>query len=220
VNLLRLKSALSEGLLKTWAWFYHALLDLIFYLPLGGENRFRKNCVDFAGPDNGEKILDVCCGTGSLTYMISQRVGSGGQVIGVDLCKPVLEVTRTGKRYLPVAFLRANAEHLPFAPSSFDKCFLSMGLHHMPEQARQQTLREIYRVLKSTGKLFVVEYYLPDGVLSRLIARVLARIDTSKEAYSMLVKHSLLSEIEQAGFEIGRRGLVYKGAIQLVEAGK
>jgi demethylmenaquinone methyltransferase/2-methoxy-6-polyprenyl-1,4-benzoquinol methylase len=67
--------------------FYDTLLDLVFYFPCGGEKRFRRKCLDFAIPLKGENILDVCCGTGSFSYLIASRVGFEGQVIGLDLCK-------------------------------------------------------------------------------------------------------------------------------------
>ena len=216
----RRKFTLLENLSSIWAQFYNSLLNLVFYLPCGGENCFRRRCVNFASPVEGDQVLDVCCGAGALTSLIGERVGLGGQVIGVDIRKPALETARTKTRNLPVTLLGVNAENLPFASSKFDKCFISFGLHHMPEQARHNTLNEIHRTLTSTGSLFIVEYSLPAGALAKLTAKVLVKLDKSKEAYTMLINHSALREIEQAGFSIKRREFFYKGAVQLVEVRK
>jgi demethylmenaquinone methyltransferase/2-methoxy-6-polyprenyl-1,4-benzoquinol methylase len=201
-----------------WTQLYNEFLDLLFYLPFGGEGRFRRKCVNFACPTGGEKILDICCGTGVFTFMIARHVTSDGQIIGVDFCESALKVAKNGVSNLPVAFLIADAENLPFASARFDKCLISFGLHHMPQRTRQNTLREVHRTLKSTGSLFAVDYNLPDKVLARLGAKALVKLDTSDHAYEMLVSHSLLAEIEQAGFQVRRRELIGKGMIQLVEA--
>ena len=210
----------SEKLSKTWAQFYDLLLNLVFYLACGGENCFRRKCLNFASPVKGDHVLDVCCGTGVLTSLIAGFVGSDGQVIGVDICESALDIARTKTWNLPVTFLRVNVENLPFASSRFDRCFISFGLHHMLEQARQNTLREIRRTLTSTGSLFVVDYNLPDRALARLAAIAFAKLDKSQEAYKMMVNHSTFREIQQAGFEVRRREFICKGMIQLVEAVK
>ena len=175
--------------------------------------------MNFASTVEGDQVLDVCCGAGELSSLIAERVGMYGKVIGVDILEPALEVARTKTRNLPITFLGVNAEKLPFASAKFDRCFISLGLHHMPEQARHNTLNEIRRTLKSTGSLFVVEYNSPDGALSKLIARFIVKLDKSKEAYTMCINRSLLGEIEQVGFSIKRRESICKGSIQLVEAG-
>lgn len=212
------KFTLSKKLSNTWAQLYDLFLNLIFYLPFGGENRFRRRCVHFAGPAKGDQVLDVCCGTGALTSLIAERVGSNGQVIGVDICEATLEIARTKTRNLPITFLVANAEIFPFSSARFDRCFISFGLHHMLKPARQNTLREIHRTLMSTGSLFVVDYNLRHRGLSKLAARALAKLDTSEEAYEFLVNHNVLTEVQEAGFEIRRRELIGKGMVQLVEA--
>jgi len=174
--------------------------------------------MNFAGSAEGEQVLDVCCGTGTLTSLIAHRVGLNGQVIGVDITESALEIARTKTQNLSVTLLRVNAENLPFDSSRFHKCFISFGLHHMPRQARQNTLKEIHRTLTAAGSLFVVDYNLPKRALARLITRALAKLDESEEAYRMLMNSSLLKEIEQAGLEVRRQESLCKGMVQLVEA--
>ena len=87
----------------------------------------------------------------------------------------------------------------------------------MPEQQRQRALTEVHRILAPKGTLYVIDYNLPDRVLSRLTAIAFAKLDESKEAYQMLRSGSLISQIEKAGFEIERRALACQGIIQLLE---
>jgi ubiquinone/menaquinone biosynthesis C-methylase UbiE len=202
---------------KRRARFYDPFLKLVF-LPFGGENSFRKSCVDFASPAERDRVLDVCCGTGRLTSLIAQRIGSEGQVIGVDLSESVLEIARKRTRNMPVTFQRANVENLPFTSARFDKCFISFGLHEMPRQARHNTLREIHRTLRPGGRLFIVEYNLPTGTLARLAIKAFVKIIEDKAAYRMLLDSSLVTEVEEGGLAIKRREFVYSGIIQLIEA--
>jgi len=209
-----------KNFLTIWARLSSSFTNYFFYSPCGGERRFRKKCLDFISPAKGEEILDVCCGNGIFTYMIANRAGLDGQVIGVDLCESALETARNRSSAFALKFLKVNAESLPFVSSKFDKCLISFGLHHMLRQVRHKTLSEIHRTLIPTGSLFVVEYNLPDRAVAKLAAKVLVSLDKSKEAYAMLINRNLLGDIEQAGFSIKRREFMYKGAVQLIEARK
>lgn len=207
-----------EKLWKRCARFYDPFLNLVFFLPCGGEGSFRKRCVDFASPAQGDQVLDVCCGTGTLTSLIARRVGAEGRVIGVDLSESVLEIARKKRRNVPVTFQRAEAENLPFALARFDKCFISFGLHEMPRQARQNALREMRRTLKSAGRLFVVDYNLAARALARFAIKAFVRLVEDEAAYKMLLDGSLVAEVEESGFAIKRRDLICSGTIQLIEA--
>jgi len=206
-----------EKVWKRRARFYDPFLKLVF-LSCGGESSFRRRCVDFASPAEEDQVLDVCCGTGTLTSLIAGRVGSGGQVIGVDLSESVLEIARKKTRNVVVTFQRAAAEKLPFASARFDKCFISFGLHEMPKQVRQDTLREIRRTLTSGGRLFVVDYSLPAGILARLVIKAFVKLVEDEATYKMLLDDSLVVEVEEDGLAIKRRELICSGMIQLIEA--
>jgi demethylmenaquinone methyltransferase/2-methoxy-6-polyprenyl-1,4-benzoquinol methylase len=207
---------------KVWrrrARFYDPFLKLVF-LPCGGESSFRRRCVDFASPAAEDQVLDVCCGTGTLTSLIAGRVGPHGQVIGVDMSESALEIAREKTPNVPLTFQRAEAENLPFASARFDKCFISFGLHEMPKQARQNTLREIRRTLRSGGCLFVVDYNLPAGVLARLVLQAFVKLVEDEAAYEMLLDDSLVAEVEAGGLAIKRREIICSRMIQLIEARK
>ena len=202
---------------KKWGQFYDLFLKLVF-LPCGGESSFRRRCVDFTNPAEGGQVLDVCCGTGTLTSLIARRVGPDGQVIGVDLSESMLDAARKKTRNVLVTFERAEAENLPFVSGRFDKCFVSLALHEMPKQARQNTLREVRRILRPGGRLFVVDHNLPAGSLARLAIRAFVKRVEDEVAYKMLLEGNLLGEIEESGLTIKRRELIYSGMIQLIEA--
>ena len=173
----------------------------------------------FASLTAGDLILDVCCGAGELTTVIA-RQGFPAKVIGLDISGSALEISRKRTQCIPVTFVRASADDLPFDSFRFNKCFVSFGLHHMAEQERWRALKEIHRILAPEGTLYVIDYNLPRKGVRRLAAMVFAKLDESDEAYKMLKTGSLFSEIDQVGFEIARRGLTCQGIIQLLEAVK
>jgi ubiquinone/menaquinone biosynthesis C-methylase UbiE len=201
---------------NTCVSYYNSAFNFLFYLPCGGETSFRLRCVKFASLEVGDSILDVCCGAGELTSVIA-RQRLIGQVFGVDISESALKLARTKDPRIPATFLRASADSLPFDSSRFDKCFVSLGLHHMPGQQRHRTLREIHRILAPKGALYVIDYNLPENGLRRLTAIAFAKLDESKEAYQMLKTRSLTNEIKKAGFQIERRDLACQGVIQLLE---
>lgn len=212
-----LKRSLVGKVCNVWMDCWDSVLNSLFYLPCGGESCFRRRCVKFASLTFRDRILDVCCGTGKLTDVIAKQ-GAAGQVVGVDISKSALEKARARTHHIAVTFLRASANNLPFASSQFNKCFISFGLHHMPQRDRQRTLKDIRRILVPGGALFVIDYNLPERRLRRLIATAFAKLDESEEAYKMLIGGCLIREIKQAGFEIKRQDLTCQGMIQLLEA--
>ncbi len=208
---------------KCWSRFaliYDPFAKL-FFLPFGGEGRYRKALVYFANPGKGERVLDVCSGTGTLASLIAERVGDSGTVIGVDLSAKMVAVARQkAKEGLPLTFERASSENLPFPGGIFDRSFISLGLHEMPRAARQNTLREIFRTLKPGGSLFTLDYNLAEGILAKLAVKVFVKLAEPEDAYKMLLERTLEEEIRQAGFIVEDRKLLLGGISQIVKAGK
>lgn len=207
----------KEKASKKWGRLYDWFLKLVFLL-WGGEDSFRRRCVDFASPAEEDQVLDVCCGTGTLISRIAQRIGPDGQVIGVDLSEFMLDVAKKKTRNALVTLEKADAENLPFVSGKFDMCFLSFALHEMPKHARQNTLRETRRILRSGGRLFIVDYNLPDRALARVALMAFVKCVEDEAAYRLLLEGSLVAELEESAFVIKRRELICHSMIQLVEA--
>jgi ubiquinone/menaquinone biosynthesis C-methylase UbiE len=195
---------------------YNSAFNFFFFLPCGGEPTFRRRCVKFASLKAGDRILDVCCGTGELTTVIV-RQGFTGRVIGVDTSRSALDMARASNNCTQVTLVRASGDSLPFRSSGFDRCFISFGLHHMPAEGRQKALSESHRVLAPEGTLHVIDYSLPERGFRRLAAIANVKLDRSKEARKMLRRETLVTEIEGSGFDIARRRLTCQDTVQLLE---
>ncbi len=209
----------EHGHWKTWSRVYDFIVKLSF-IPFGGENRFRRKVVEMASVKEGEQVLDLCCGTGTLTSLVARKVGSNGHVTAVDLSQDM--ITRAKKKVtdLPVTFRRASADNLPFEEGTFDKAFISYGMHEMPDEIRLRAMKELYRVLKPGGSLFIVDYNLPGSPLPRLIIGLFLRIFEEKVAYKMAHDGVLPRQLKEAGFTVNDRKLPLGGMFQIIRSDK
>lgn len=96
-------------------------------------------------------ILDVGCGTGSLTIDLA-RTFPKAQITAVDLSYPYLKQAQKRLRHFPrVNFLQANAEDLPFKDNSFDAVVSCYLFHELPRPARKRVIQEMERVRTARG---------------------------------------------------------------------
>ena len=140
----------------TWAKRYDLLITL---LTLGREGALRERMLDLGNVAPGESMLDVGCGTGTLAIAAKRRVGTGA-VRGIDASPEMIARARkkASRANVDVAFEVASAEALPFSDRQFDVVSSTVMLHHLRRAARQACVREIRRVLKSGGRLLVVDF--------------------------------------------------------------
>lgn len=99
----------------------------------------------------GDRVLDVACGTGILAREALRRVGPGGSVTGID---PALGMIEVAKEIAPtIEWHEGKAESLPFVDDSFDAVMSQFGFMFFTDRA--QSIHEMLRVLKPNGRLAV-----------------------------------------------------------------
>ncbi len=110
----------------------------------------------------GEKVLDVCTGTGELAKLILGKVGPQGSLTGVDFCQDMLDIAKKKMSPLPenLNFMLADARDLTFPDSTFDSVTVSFGMRNVPDTA--VALKEIMRVLKPGGRFYCLELTRPE----------------------------------------------------------
>ncbi|HXJ93868.1 MAG TPA: methyltransferase domain-containing protein [Terriglobia bacterium] len=116
--------------------------------------------VEFAGLMPGDLVLDVACGPGAFTLAAAQRVRFAR---GADLTAAMLRQARAfqQERGVKNAFFDcAEAERLPYADGTFDFVTCQFAFHHMPRP--QATLREMVRVAKPGGRIYLVDSVGPE----------------------------------------------------------
>jgi SAM-dependent methyltransferase len=95
-----------------------------------------------------DRVLDVGCGTGSLTFTLPEIARVGG-VVGVDLTEPFVEFARARNTDSRISFEPADARALPFEDNSFDRAFSMLVLQFIPNAAR--AVAEMRRVVRPGG---------------------------------------------------------------------
>jgi ubiquinone/menaquinone biosynthesis C-methylase UbiE len=121
----------------------------------------RTRVPDFCGMKAGDRVLDVCCGTGAQGLCYARR---GIISCGIDLDFGMIEFAERRRRRLSlsgISFQRASATHLPFRDASFDHVSISMGLHEKKGASRDRIVSEMRRVVKKDGTLAIVDYRVP-----------------------------------------------------------
>jgi ubiquinone/menaquinone biosynthesis C-methylase UbiE len=123
------------------------------------EATFKAALLDQARLQDGQQVLDLACGTGTLTLAAMARA-PGARVRGLDGDAQVLDIARRKARRAGVAIEldQALSHALPYADASFDRVLCSLFFHHLGTAAKQQTMHEIRRVLRPGGELHVADW--------------------------------------------------------------
>ena len=132
------------------------------------ESTFKSRLVDQVSAQPGQDILDLGCGTGTLTLLLKTRY-SEAKVAGIDADPQILEIARakSAAAGVAIAFHQGMSFALPFADQSFDRVVSSLMFHHLTRQNKQKTLAEIHRVLRPAGQLHIADFARPQNPLMR-----------------------------------------------------
>jgi ubiquinone/menaquinone biosynthesis C-methylase UbiE len=156
----------QEGQLGHMARYYDFVVAL---MALGREEAFRRVTLDLAQFRPGDKVLEIGCGTGTLSIASKGRVGASGEVIGIDIAPEMVAAARrkAARKRVDVSFQAGSIAEIPFPDHRFDAVICSFMIYHMPDDIRRKGFAEIYRVLKTGGHLCILDFGLPDKAWQR-----------------------------------------------------
>jgi demethylmenaquinone methyltransferase / 2-methoxy-6-polyprenyl-1,4-benzoquinol methylase len=131
------------------------------FFSFGLDQAWRKKLVSLLELHEGEKVLDVCTGTGKLAFLLSRKVGKEGSVAGVDFSKEMLGEAEKKLNSMPsnIRFAFSDAKYLDYSDNFFDAVTVSFGMRNIIDTAA--ALREAYRVLKPGGRFCCLELTPP-----------------------------------------------------------
>jgi demethylmenaquinone methyltransferase / 2-methoxy-6-polyprenyl-1,4-benzoquinol methylase len=130
---------------------------------------------------NDARVLDLCCGTGDMTFALKKRTGSASpQIMGADFSHAMLQRATVKSHGTNLRWVEADALNLPLPDECFDLVTSAFGFRNLADY--NAGLREIYRVLRTNGEIGILDFGEPKGLLGKLyrfyFRHVLPRIGT------------------------------------------
>lgn len=137
--------------------------------------RLAAQFVAFAGPHAGERVLDVGCGTGSLTFAIA-GTGQPAEVVGLDYAEVYVAAATARNQDARVSFRQGDACALPFADGAFDRTLSMLCLNFVSDPAK--AVAEMRRVTRPGGVMAAALWDVRGGFpTARLFLDVAAVLD-------------------------------------------
>jgi ubiquinone/menaquinone biosynthesis C-methylase UbiE len=191
-------------------------LDL---LTLGGYVHFLKRAVEILAPQRGERILDLCSGTGRVVSWISPEVGKEGEVVGIDSASRMIEVSTSRYKGLENAFfLQKDVTESWEYENCFDGIFASFALHELPGSERMGVLRKAYVALRERGRMVIADFNPQVSRASKTISFTFFKL-FERENLNFFSFHQR-EMFGKVGFKQIRTLLVLGGILQITLASK
>jgi ubiquinone/menaquinone biosynthesis methyltransferase len=147
-------------LFDTIAPRYDRLNDL---LSLGLHRLWKRQAVRWLQPAAGQRLVDLCCGTGDLALVLAAKVRPGGHVLGLDAAAgPLRQALRRSRRqpWLPLGWQQGDALATGLPDASRDGAVIAFGLRNLADPALG--LVELRRLLRTGGRAAVLDFNRPD----------------------------------------------------------
>ena len=114
----------------------------------------------------GARVLDLCCGTGDMTFALRRRTTSASpQILGADFSHAMLQRASEKGRGTTLRWIEADALNLPFADGHFNLVTSAFGFRNLADY--DAGLREIARVLTPNGECGILDFGEPGGLVGK-----------------------------------------------------
>lgn len=185
----------------------------------GLDQHWRAVAVTRGAVGPGQRVLDLCAGTGDLAILCARRQRGAGTVVGVDMNGAMLAHAQAKQhaRGLRIGWLAGDAEALPFASEAFDRVIIGFSTRNLSDL--DQGLREMVRVLRQQGQVIILETGRPANPVVRLayqlflftVARAIGWLLTgrvwpftylAKSVQGFLTPQQFVERLQRAGAQV------------------
>ena len=132
------------------------------------ETTFKRHLIEQARIKSGHRVLDLGCGTATLTLLI-KKTHPEATVVGIDGDPKILKIAKrkSDQANLDITLDEGMGFDLPYPDASFDRVLSSLVFHHLSRENKVATLGEVHRVLRANGELHIADFGKPQNALMR-----------------------------------------------------
>jgi len=181
------------------------------------EEMFKRELIRQANISAGQRVLDLGCGTATLTILIKQS-RPDAEVVGLDGDVQVLEIGRAkaAKAGVDITLDHGMAFQLPYLDGSFDRVVSSLVFHHLSREDKQRAMNEVFRVLRPGGELHLADLGKPQHAFAQFISLFVRRFERAADNFDGLLPEMM----RRAGFVGVVEPAQFVGALSLYKAEK
>ncbi len=175
--------------------FYDPLLRMTLK-----EDKFKTLLATQAWIRPGHRVLDLGCGTGTLTVMLKQACPAA-TIVGLDADAETLEIARrkAAEAGIEMELHEGMASEPPFEAKSFDRVLSSLLFHHLSTEDKRRTLARVRELLRPAGELHIADWGKAQNLVMRLAFLGVQLLD-GFETTSDNVQGRLETLMSEAGF--------------------
>jgi ubiquinone/menaquinone biosynthesis C-methylase UbiE len=179
---------------------------------LMGAEAAHRQLIDQAGLEPGQRVLEIGCGTGSLTVLV-KVLHPGVDMVGLDPDPKALDRARrkAARRRVSVQLDRGFSDALHYPDESYDRVLSAFMFHHLARYEKERSLQEVRRVLRPGGSFHLLDFggthSRSGGLLARLLHRSEHVRDNSGDAILGLLRESGLVDAT----EVAHRRTIFGG---------
>lgn len=175
--------------------FYDTLLNTFLR-----EKTFKSKLIESVRSNNPKHILDIGCGTATLSLMMEASFPEAC-VTGLDGDEKILTIAKgkIGQLKSSVRLIQAMSYAIPLSSGLFDVVTSSLMLHHLNAEDKAKTLKEVYRVLRPNGTIAIADWGKPSNFFMRLVFYLVQFLD-GFETTTDNVRGRIPEYLSNAGF--------------------
>ncbi len=170
---------LNTTIMKRWRRLYYDIFSSFYdrIIALHSRDRslsLRKYLLDKSGIAEGQRLLDLCTGTGAVAIAAGRMLNGRGMVVGADFSTGMLKRAKNKalQNSIKVDFVLCDTAHLPFVSGQFHVVTCSHAMYELDPATRSGTLSEARRVLVPGGRFLMMEHMEPRTPFIRFLYRL------------------------------------------------
>lgn len=169
------------------------------------EETFKRRLITQANIQPGQRVLDLGCGTGTLTILV-KLLYPDANVVGQDGDPQVLEIanSKAVKAGVEITLDQGMAYRLPYPDNSFDRVLSSLVVHHLAREDKQRMMVEVFRCMRPAGEFHIVDFGKPRGAYGFLTSYVIKRMERADDNINGLLPDMMrtagFEQVEESGF--------------------